>query len=199
MWLSNLYSQAKAYTQSVRLLHLYKNYKTKDGEKNLSEPFWKHFFPLAHAGIIQKISKGYNIDPYFVKGLIRQESLFEAQALSGAGARGLMQIMPETGKKLYGASGPHAKPFDEELLFEPGLNIALGIKYLSQLNQRFGNNGTHILISYNAGPHVLKKWLKRFRNIDDPDVFIESIPYPETRRYVKHVLRNHGVYKLLYQ
>ena len=130
---------------------------------------------------------------------INRESLFEAQALSGAGARGLMQIMPETGKKLYGASGPHAKPFDEELLFEPGLNIALGIKYLSQLNQRFGNNGTHILISYNAGPHVLKKWLKRFRNIDDPDVFIESIPYPETRRYVKHVLRNHGVYKLLYQ
>ena len=198
MWLSNLYSQAKAYTQSVRLLHLYKNYKTKNGEKNLPEQFWKHFFPLAYADTIQKFSQAYNIDPYFVKGLIRQESLFEAQALSLAGARGLMQIMPATGKSLYG-SDQYEKPFDEELLFQPDLNIALGIKYLSQLNKRFGNNGTHILISYNAGPHVLKNWLKRFRAIDDPDVFIESIPYPETRRYVKHVLRNHGVYKLLYK
>ena len=198
MWLSSLYSQAKAYPQSVRLLHLYKNYKTKKGEKNLSQQFWKHFFPLAYADTIQEASLTHNVDPYFVKGLIRQESLFEAQALSFAGARGLMQIMPETGKSLY-ASGRHEKPFNEELLFQPDLNIQLGIKYLSQLNKRFGNNGTHILISYNAGPHILKKWLKRFRAIDDPDVFIESIPYPETRRYVKHVLRNHGVYKLLYQ
>lgn len=198
MWLSNLYSQAKSYTQSVRLLHLYRNYKTKTREKNLSEQFWKHFFPLAHANTIGEISATYNIDPYFVKGLIRQESMFEAEALSFAGARGLMQIMPATGKTLY-ARDQHEKPFDEKLLFEPDLNIALGIKYLSQLNKRFGNNGTHILISYNAGPHVLKKWLKRFSDIDDPDVFIESIPYPETRRYVKHVLRNHGVYKLLYQ
>lgn len=198
MWLSNLYSQAKAYTKSVRLLHLYRNYKTKNGEKNLPEPFWKHFFPLAHADTILEISQRHNVDPYFVKGLIRQESMFEAEALSSAGARGLMQIMPETGKRLY-ALDPSEIPFDKELLYDPDLNIQLGIKYLSQLNERFGNNGTHILISYNAGPHVLKKWLKRFRTIDDPDVFIESIPYPETRRYVKHVLRNHGVYRLLYQ
>ena len=198
MWLSNLYSQAKAFTQSVRLLHLYKNYKTKKGEKNLPEQFWKHFFPLAYADTIQKISKAHNIDPHFVSGLIRQESLFEAQALSSAGARGLMQIMPATGKSLY-ASHPHEIPFDKELLYQPNLNIELGIKYLSQLNKKFGNNGTHILISYNAGHHVLKKWLKRFQSIKDPDVFIESIPYPETRRYVKHVLRNHGVYKFLYK
>lgn len=198
MWLSNLYSQAKSFTQAVRLLHLYKNYKTKSGEKDLPEQFWKYFFPLAYADTIQEISQTHDIDPYFVKGLIRQESLFEAEALSFAGARGLMQIMPATGKSLYG-SDKHKKPFDKELLFEPDLNIKLGIKYLSQLNKRFGKNDTHILISYNAGPHVLKKWLKRFSKIDDPDVFIESIPYPETRRYVKHVLRNHGVYKLLYQ
>ncbi len=198
MWLSNLYSQAKAYTQSVRLLHLYRNYKTKSGEKNLSEQFWKNFFPLAHADTIREVSRSHNVDPYFVKGLIRQESLFEAEALSWAGARGLMQIMPETGKRLYG-SDQYEQPYDEKLLYDPDLNIRLGIKYLSQLNKRFGNNGMHILISYNAGPHVLKKWLKRFSAIDDPDVFIESIPYPETRRYVKHVLRNHGVYKLLYQ
>jgi tRNA dimethylallyltransferase len=197
MWLSSLYNEAKAFAESVRLLHLYRDYRSKQGEKDLSEQFWKYFFPLAYADTIREASLKYNIDPYFVKGLIRQESLFDAQALSSAGARGVMQIMPETGKRLY-ASDPSDLPFDEEQLFDPDLNIQLGIKYLSQLNNRFGKNGTHILISYNAGPHVLKKWLKRFRDIKDPDVFVESIPYPETRRYVKHVSRNHGVYKRLY-
>ena len=197
MWLSSLYNDAKAYAESVRLLHLYRDYRSKQGEKDLSEQFWKYFFPLAYAETIQSASRMHDIDPYFVKGLIRQESLFDAQSLSPAGARGLMQIMPETGKQLY-PTDQYDRPFAEELLYDPNLNIQLGIKYLSQLNKRFGKNGTHILISYNAGPHILKKWLKRFRAIEDPDVFIESIPYPETRRYVKHVLRNHGVYKLLY-
>lgn len=198
MWLSSLYNKAKAFADSVRLLYLYKDYRSKQEEKDLSDQFWKYFFPLAYAGTIQEISRRHNVDPHFVKSLIRQESLFDAQALSGAGARGLMQIMPETGQALY-ASDPSNQPFDKELLFDPQVNIQLGIKYLSQLNQQFGSNGVHILISYNAGPHVLKKWLKRFRSINDQDVFIESIPYPETRRYVKHVLRNHGVYKRLYE
>lgn len=197
MWLSSLFNDAKAYAESVRLLYLYKDYRSKQEEKDLPEQFWKYFFPLAYSETIQATSQIHDVDPYFVKGLIRQESLFDAQALSQAGARGLMQIMPATGKRLY-ASDPKDPSFNKELLFDPNLNIQLGIKYLSQLNKRFGKNGTHILISYNAGPHVLKKWLKRFRAIDDPDVFIESIPYPETRRYVKHVLRNHGVYKRLY-
>jgi tRNA dimethylallyltransferase len=197
MWLSSLYNEARAFSESVRLLHLYRDYRSKHGEKDLSEQFWKYFFPLAYAETIQEASRRYDIDPYFVKGLIRQESLFDAKALSSAGARGVMQIMPETGKRLY-ASDPNDQLYDKDLLFDPDLNIQLGIKYLSQLHKKFGKNGTHILISYNAGPHVLKKWLKRFRNIKDPDVFIESIPYPETRGYVKHVSRNHGVYKQLY-
>jgi tRNA dimethylallyltransferase len=197
MWLSSLYNEARAFAESVRLLHLYRDYRSKQGEKDLSEQFWKYFFPLAYADTIQEASRKHDIDPYFVKGLIRQESLFDAQALSSAGARGVMQIMPKTGKRLY-VPDPYDPPFTKELLFDPDFNIQLGIKYLSQLNKKFGNNGTHILISYNAGPHVLKKWLKRFRAIKDPDVFVESIPYPETRGYVKHVSRNHGVYKQLY-
>jgi len=123
--------------------------------------------------------------------------MFDSKALSPAGARGLMQIMPSTGKKLYSKT-KLKKPFEADILFEPDLNIQLGIKYVSQLNKRFGGDGTHILISYNAGPHVLKKWLKRFSHLNDLDVFIESIPYPETRRYVKHVLRNRSIYKALY-
>ena len=197
LWLSQLYHQAQGYAESLRLLHLYKDFTTKQKEKDLSAKFWKLFFPLAYKEAILGYAKSREVDPFFVNGIIRQESLFDSQALSPAGARGLMQIMPATGKKLY----PNTilkKPFETEALFDPDMNIRLGVKYVSQLNKRFGKNGTHILISYNAGPHVLKKWLKRFGHFSDQDVFIESIPYPETRRYVKHVLRNLGIYKALY-
>lgn len=197
LWLSNLYHKADGYPESLKLLQLYKDFATKSGERSLSPRFWKYFFPLAYSDAVASNSKYRKVDPYFVNGIIRQESLFDSKALSPAGARGLMQIMPATGKKLYPKT-KLKKPFVSDALFEPELNIKLGVKYVSQLNKRFGGNGTHILISYNAGPHVLKKWLKRFGHLNDLDVFIESIPYPETRRYVKHVLRNRGIYKALY-
>jgi tRNA dimethylallyltransferase len=196
LWLSSLYHQAQGYAESLRLLHLYKDFTTKPKERNLSQKFWRHFFPLAYEESVLSYAKSRKVDPFFVNGIIRQESLFDSQALSPAGARGLMQIMPATGKKLYPKT-KLKKPFETDALFDPELNIRLGVKYVSQLNKRFGN-GMHILISYNAGPHVLKKWLKRFKHLSDQDVFIESIPYPETRRYVKHVLRNLGIYKALY-
>jgi len=197
LWLSHLYHQAQGYAESLRLLHLYKDFTTKPKEKNLSSEFWRHFFPLAYKEAVLAYAKYRKVDPFFVNGIIRQESLFDSQALSPAGARGLMQIMPATGKMLYPKT-KLKKPFKTDALFDPDLNIRLGVKYVSQLNKRFGKNGMHILISYNAGPHVLKKWLKRFGHLSDQDVFIESIPYPETRRYVKHVLRNLGIYKALY-
>ena len=197
LWISHLYHQAQGYAESLRLLHLYKDFTTKSKEKNLSPEFWKHFFPLAYKEAVLAYAKSRKVDPSFVNSIIRQESLFDSQALSPAGARGLMQIMPATGEKLYPTS-KMTKPFETDALFDPDLNIRLGVKYVSQLNKRFDRNGMHILISYNAGPHVLKKWLKRFQHLNDQDVFIESIPYPETRRYVKHVLRNFGIYKTLY-
>ena len=197
LWLSNLYHKAEGYSESLKLLQLYKDFATKSGERTLSPRFWKYFFPLAYREAVASNSKYRKVDPFFVNGIIRQESLFDSKALSPAGARGLMQIMPATGKKLYPKT-KLKKPFKIDVLFEPDLNIRLGVKYVSQLNKRFGGNGTHILISYNAGPHVLKKWLKRFGHLNDLDVFIESIPYPETRRYVKHVLRNRGIYSTLY-
>ena len=197
IWLTKLYNDAHAYSDTVRIMQLYKDFKTKVREKELSKNFWKNFYPLAYAKTIHDSAKVFNVDPYFVKGLIRQESLFNAQVQSRAGAIGLMQIMPETGRALY-ANSKNKEPFTTEILFNPETNIQLGVQYIDQLNKRFKKNKTHILISYNAGPHNLKKWLKRFSRLDDPDVFIESIPYPETRKYVKKVLRNYGIYQFLY-
>ena len=197
LWLTKLYNDAHAYSDTMRVMQLYKNFKTKLREKDLTKNFWKNFYPLAYAKAIHLNAKIFNIDPYFVKGLIRQESLFNSQVQSRAGAIGLMQIMPETGRVLY-ANSKKSEPFNTTILFNPETNIQLGIQYIDQLNKRFKKNRTHILISYNAGPHNLKKWLKRFRHLQDPDVFIESIPYPETRKYVKKVLRNYGIYQSLY-
>jgi soluble lytic murein transglycosylase len=192
-----LYNNAHAYSDTVRILQLYKNFKTKIGEKELSYNFWKNFYPPAYDKTIRNISKNLGVNPYFVQGLIRQESLFNAKVQSRAGAIGLMQIMPKTGRSLHTNSNM-TRPFKTDILFDPETNIQLGIQYIHQLKNRFKKNKTHVLISYNAGPHNLKKWLTRFKHIDDPDVFIESIPYPETRKYVKKVLRNHGIYKTLY-
>ncbi len=197
IWLTKLYNDAHAFPDTVRVMQLYKDFKTKIREKELALNFWKNFYPLAYAKTIHDSSKNFDVDPYFVKGLIRQESLFNAHVQSRAGAIGLMQIMPETGRSLYNNSKMR-KQFNDEILFNPETNIQLGVKYIDQLKKRFNKNKTHILISYNAGPHNLKKWLKRFAHLDDPDVFIESIPYPETRKYVKKVLRNYGIYQFLY-
>ena len=197
IWLTTLYNNAHAYSDTVRIMQLYKDFKTKLREKELSENFWRNFYPLAYAETIRDSVKNFGVDPYFVKGLIRQESLFNANVQSRAGAIGLMQIMPETGRLLHANSEMNG-PFSTNILFDPEANIRLGVQYIDQLNKRFKKNRTHILVSYNAGPHNLKKWLKRFNHLDDPDVFIESIPYPETRKYVKKVLRNYGIYQSLY-
>ena len=197
MWLSHWYNRAQAYPDSLRVLQLFKNFKTKHGEKELPREFWVNFYPAAYAEYVNIEAGKYDLDPWLVKGLIRQESMYNSRSLSPAGARGLMQIMPKTGKRLFEQTHPN-QTFENEFLFEPDINIQLGVRYLNNLTRKHKGNGVYILITYNAGPKVLRAWLSRFRDIKDMDVFVESIPYPETRGYVKHVYRNHGIYKNLY-
>ncbi len=196
LWLSYWFNQAHAYTDSFRVLQLYKKYKTKSYEKKLPLEFWVNFFPPAFSKAINSYSKKYNVDPLLVKGLIRQESLYNTNSLSPAGARGLMQIMPKTGRRIF-RQIDSSKEFDVDSLFQPEINIELGILYLSKLNQKHKNNKNYILINYNAGPKVLRAWKRRFRHLKDVDVFVESIPYTETRNYIKKVMRNLWTYKFL--
>jgi tRNA dimethylallyltransferase len=197
MWLSHWYNRAQAYPDSMQVLQLFKDFKTKHGEKELPRQFWVNFYPSAYSEYVKAEAGKYDLDPWLVKGLIRQESMYNSRSLSPAGARGLMQIMPKTGKRLFEQTHPN-QTFDNEFLFEPDINIQLGVRYLNNLTRKHKGNGVYILITYNAGPKVLQAWLSRFSNIKDMDVFVESIPYPETRGYVKHVFRNHGIYKNLY-
>lgn len=140
------------------------------------------------------------IDPLLVLSVIRQESTFNESAVSRAGARGLMQIMPHTGLTL--ARTLQIKPFELHALFDPAVSIRLGSYFLGdQMRQFATRSGADLgfelgLAAYNAGPHNARRWLKSFPS-EDADAFVERIPYKETRLYVKLVLRNYAIYKAL--
>ena len=140
------------------------------------------------------------IDPYLVLSVIRQESTFNENAVSRAGARGLMQIMPHTGLTL--ARTLEMKPFELRALFDPAVSIRLGSYFLGdQVRQFAAGPGADLgfelgLAAYNAGPHNARRWLESFP-AEDPDAFVERIPYKETRLYVKLVLKNYAIYKAL--
>ena len=143
-----------------------------------------------------------SVDPYLVLSVIRQESFFNEDAVSRAGAIGLMQIMPETGRRLARSLG--MGPFDRKQLFNPLQSIRMGSYFLAGQVRDFMEGPTRAvgfelgLAAYNAGPHVARKWVDRFP-FEDPDIFVERIPYRETRLYVKKVLKNYTIYKSLAQ
>ena len=119
-----------------------------------------------------------------------------AELVSTAGAIGLMQIIPPTGKATAKALGIGA--FETSMLYKPRTNILIGMAYFKKVLDEFGGNATYAIASYNAGPHNVASWKRRNGRLDD-DEFVEEIPFLETRRYVKRVLRSYGVYASLYK
>lgn len=151
-----------------------------------------------------EIGKPNNVNPAFIHSLIRQESLFSNTGLvSSAGAMGLMQIMPSTGKEIAKSIGDR---FDKnQLLRNHKYNLKLGVTYLNQLSSRL--SGSYILTaaSYNAGELNVRKWINRFgdprsfNNVDDVVDWIELITFEETRNYVHRILESMQIYKPLLQ
>ncbi len=160
-------------------------------------PLLPYLYPLGYPEIVQTAGGDLGMDPFMILAVIREESSFSPRCVSGAGARGLMQLMTGTASQVAKEVG---EPFDgdEEDLFQPDLNIRLGARYLRDLLEEFPGNLDLAVASYNAGPRPVRRWLSKFSDYD-PEEFIESIPYAETRAYVKRVLRSYEVYKLLYQ
>ncbi|MDD4913449.1 MAG: transglycosylase SLT domain-containing protein [Methylococcales bacterium] len=149
-------------------------------------------FPLLYNERIQAGAAAGQLDPALIYGLIRQESAFDERAESPAGARGLMQLMPGTGRQIARELKQNWK--GESALFDPDLNIHYGSLYYKKLLRQY--NGNHVLstAAYNAGTHRVKRWLPEDRSLPG-DIWIESIPYKETRNYVGSVLQ----YALIYQ
>ncbi len=191
-YLSKLQHQANAFQDSIQLtLETHR----KNDIKTYSSSIIELIFPDAYLNDVQRESRKYNIDPFFILSLIRQESAFNKDIVSSADAIGLMQLIPSTGKRM--ARSIKLKKYSKENLYEPRINIALGVKYIDALLTKFKGNSIFALAAYNAGPNKVKTWL-RIRNNLKPLEFLESIPFNETRNYVKNVLRNYVLYKFLY-
>lgn len=160
-------------------------------------PKWITFFyPTPHKELVFKYAQEYDVDPYLVFALMRVESQFEPEATSASGARGLMQIMPDTARwsaRQLGMTG-----FTEDQLDDPEINIKLGCWYVSDLSREFRGRLPVVLAAYNAGRGNVREWL--ITGIwDGTPENMKQIPYLETRNHVQRVLYDYEIYQDVYE
>ena len=162
---------------------------------DLPRPYWEALFPKAYWNDLRKYSVLNGLDPYLVASLVRQESEFNALALSRANAVGLMQLLPNTGKTV--AKQVKLKGYSAPQLYTPAVNLELGTRYFKEMVDKYNGQFEYALAAYNAGTDRVGDWLGQ-GHYRDPQEFVESIPFTETREYVQAILRNANVYRQLY-
>jgi len=162
---------------------------------DLPRPYWEALFPKAYWTDLRKYSVLNGLDPYLVASLVRQESEFNALALSRANAVGLMQLLPNTGKTV--AKQVKIKGYSAPQLYTPAVNLELGTHYFKEMVDKYNGQFEYALAAYNAGTDRVGDWLGQ-GHYRDPQEFVESIPFTETREYVQAILRNANVYRQLY-
>lgn len=155
----------------------------------------KVVYPLPYRALVVQEAEDWQIDPLLLAALIRQESAFDASVVSPAGAIGLMQVMLPTAKALARRDGP--TEISEKSLTSPEVNLHLGAAFLAEMDRRYHGDLPLVLSAYNAGPSRATLW-SRYSGAKKTPVFVERIPFAETRGYVKNVQRNLGVYRALY-
>jgi soluble lytic murein transglycosylase len=160
----------------------------------LPREVWQVMFPIAYQQELLTAAREDGLDPALVAALILQESSYDADALSRAGARGLMQVMPATGRRIARAKGLR---FKRAALNDPVTSIDFGTHYLRQMSERYAGAVEKVLAAYNAGPHRVDAW-SLLRGEQTAEEFTETIPFTETRNYVMIVLANREQYRRLY-
>jgi soluble lytic murein transglycosylase len=191
---ARIYQDSGRYDRAIEVMKRgVPNYFAVDVPE-LPRPYWEALFPKAYWGDLKRFSTQNELDPYLVASLIRQESEFNPNAISRANAVGLMQLLPVTGKKVAKEVKMHH--FTPSQLYTPTVNLQLGTRYFKSMVDKFGSF-EYALAAYNAGSDRVQDWLSagKYR---DPQEFVESIPFTETREYVQAILRNANVYKQLY-
>lgn len=149
-------------------------------------------FPMPHQQLIQSNAEQNHLEASLLFGLIRQESAFDPLAGSGAGAIGLMQLMPATAKQM---AGELKEPWNNQYnLLNPDTNIRYGSRYYKKILDRFNGHLILATAAYNAGPNRVKQWLPQSSPLP-ADIWLETVPYKETRSYIASVL----MYALIYQ
>ncbi len=177
----------------VAMKRAYPQYLAEEGAQMPPEAL-KVVFPLDFWPLIRKYAPKRDLDPYLVAALINQESAFDPRARSSAGAIGLMQVLPATGRQY--ARKLHIRRFSASSLTRPDINLQIGLAYFADIIQRAG--GVHLaLAGYNAGESHVRRW-KSDRPGLDPDEYIDGIPFPETQTYVKRILGTSEDYRRLY-
>lgn len=188
-FLARLYREMGDYPSVIAL---FQQNRPPSWEKD-TLPLWSAGYPLAYSQQVARHSSANSLSESLVYALIRSESSFAPAVKSRVGAVGLMQLMPSTAR----ATAREHEGFSPDLLTTPDYNIMLGTRYLRQLLGGFGGDLVYSVAAYNAGSTSVERWKKRFKGLRK-DEFIESIPYPETRDYVKKVYAAAGIYRQLY-
>jgi soluble lytic murein transglycosylase len=155
---------------------------------------WWYAWPAPYEAELLHATRSGQPAPELVYSIMREESGYRPDVVSVSGARGLLQLMPDTASRV--ARAVSLDPFEPDDLFTPAVNIELGSAYLAQLLARFDGNAAAAIGSYNAGPEAVARW--RPGDGTPEDIWVEEIPYDQTRAYVKRVLRSLHVYRVLY-
>jgi soluble lytic murein transglycosylase len=153
--------------------------------------YWQCAYPRGYWPVVQRYAQGETLDPLLVTALIREESGFAPGAISSAGARGLMQLMPQTAEQTVRSRSLRDVPTAP--LEDPEVNIRVGTMHLADLLRDYGGNLRLSLAAYNAGAAQVRRWQERYGFADEEE-FTEDIPYTETRNYVKRVLGTYHRY-----
>ena len=193
--LADLYSQTGDPFKAINVLQRSFRPFVRHGGTGVPHRFWEILFPLKYWETIQAESGRWQLDPYLIASIIRQESGFEPSTVSNAGAVGVMQIMPVEAPRIAATAG--LGPPTRQQLFDPKTNIEIGVAEYSQKLDVMHGTAVLAIAAYNAGEDAVGKWIAQ-TPLDDIDLFVEAIPYSETRLYVKSVTRNRFEYRRIY-
>lgn len=153
-------------------------------------------FPFPYRETINTYAGAYQVDPYLLVAVMKTESGFDRRAVSVSGARGLMQIMPDTGQWVADQLGDPS--YHPDRLFDPETNIKYGAWYISDLEKEFHGDDVLVLAAYNGGRGNVRNWISS-KNLSGGNSSISRIPFPETREYVSKVLLYYRIYRYLYE
>jgi soluble lytic murein transglycosylase len=197
--LAQYYLDKQFYNRAIQLMQRVGNVSSKKLSLQDEEVLWKSLFPRAFESQIRSEAEKQKINKYLVWSIMKAETQFKTDAISPVGAVGLMQFMPYTSKKVAVLL---KDDFKADKLFDPDFAIKYGAGYLKKLSDELGEQINLVAAGYNGGPHRVKLWLRNFKNSGDleldNDVFIEHIPFNETRTYVKRVINFYLAYQKLY-
>lgn len=201
-FLKELAHSAKNHTDAALTVHLSTCTKRQDMVVRTAKEVWQEHqvmvTSLSYPTVTLPKNMLLELEPALAFAITRQESMFYPKATSGSGARGLMQVMPNTGKLV---AKEHGIPYNVNDLYQPTSNLRIGTAYLADLLEKMDGSYVMAVAGYNAGPGRPKKWADQFGrpngNLEQTLNWIEMIPYGETRNYVMRVLENYHVYRSL--